>query len=149
MIAARKKMRKRDKHLLRGPQGFWNPASQRSLPVLGWTCFSVISAHLIYDFRAITTEDFRKQGPSTAQVEAGDESLEWSRVEIQVLARSPRMRLDLQEEVTGKTKASGWAGKIQLAFMMHFVVAWNSFKRSALPGKWGVQLYCCLSEALR
>eukprot|EP00434_Breviolum_minutum_P040492 symbB.v1.2.035983.t1/scaffold4972.1/size33872/3 len=37
----KKKMRKRDKHLLRGPQG------------------------------AITTEDFRKQGPSTAQVEAG------------------------------------------------------------------------------
>eukprot|EP00438_Fugacium_kawagutii_P011764 Skav222938 [mRNA] locus=scaffold1489:475619:477866:- [translate_table: standard] len=35
----KKKMRKRDKHLLRGPQG------------------------------AITTEDFRKQGPSTAQVE--------------------------------------------------------------------------------
>lgn len=40
----KKKMRKRDKHLLRGPQG------------------------------AITTEDFRKQGPSTAQVEVSKDA---------------------------------------------------------------------------
>lgn len=74
--AARKKMRKRDKHLLRGPQG----SSTQNIPEpqLTWSFFYRCSCGLdlnachvqTFSFRAITTEDFRKQGPSTAQVEA-------------------------------------------------------------------------------
>eukprot|EP00913_Durusdinium_trenchii_P021976 g20649.t1 len=61
----KKKMRKKDKHLLRGPQG------------------------------AITTEDFRKQGPSTAQVEVSKDATGPSR----------RSRSDEDEEEAAEQKA--------------------------------------------
>ena len=61
----RKKMRKRDKHLLRGPQGQWSQHHRTRTKHKLSRLLEVCSC-----FRAITTEDFRKQGPSTAQVEA-------------------------------------------------------------------------------
>lgn len=104
-------MRKRDKHLLRGPQGFWTPASQqRSHPVLGWTCFFVISAHGTLVYVLFSGRSRLKTSENRVL-----QRLKWRlditpndpRVAIQVLARFRRMRLDLQDEVTGKTKASG------------------------------------------